>query len=69
MNPNEWMVPIALLLMLAPIVAQANGSKRKNQRVRIIEEEDTGDASEDMPPLPPASPRHGERSLYPVSAP
>jgi hypothetical protein len=69
MNPNEWMVPIALLLMLAPIVAQANGSKRTKERDNICEDEDTDEDYEDMLSFSSASSRHLERRLYPVSAP
>lgn len=55
MNPNELLLPVALVLMLVPIVAQINARTTEYGQVEISEIEDTAADTESRsfgsPPL------------------
>lgn len=70
MSPNEWIVPIALLLMLAPLFAKTAGPVQDAIWDHYSEDEDTTEGVEEITPLSSAPlSRHGEYLRYPVSAP
>lgn len=70
MSLNEWIVPIALLLMLAPLFAKTPGPVQEAIQDHYSEEGEFPEDAEDTASLPSTPlPLHGECLCYPVSAP
>ena len=74
MSPNVWIVPIALLLMMAPLFAPTQGpvrdAIRDNYSEDNIEDKESAEGVEGITTLSSApSSLQGDYQLYPVSAP